>query len=74
MSTEYLWIIIVAVVVVIVFFRAKSVTPMIENPTDSDVAAALENGEKIKAIKYYRKVHIVGLKEAKEAVEAMKVN
>lgn len=37
--------------------------------TDADVARLLLHGQKIAAIKVYRAVHGVGLKEAKEAVE-----
>lgn len=35
------------------------------------VADALAHGEKIQAIKAYRQVYTVGLREAKEAVDAM---
>ena len=71
MNSEYVWIIVIVAVVVILFFKSSNVKPMVENPTDSDVAEALKQGNKIKAIKYYREVHKVGLKAAKEAVEAM---
>ena len=40
-------------------------------PTMDDVRAALANGKKILAIKHYREIHDVGLKEAKDAVEAL---
>lgn len=39
--------------------------------TDEDVERLLSMGRKIDAIKVYRAVHKVGLKEAKEAVEAL---
>jgi ribosomal protein L7/L12 len=37
--------------------------------TDADVERLLLRGEKLSAIKLYRDIHGVGLKEAKEAVE-----
>ncbi|MCB0330025.1 MAG: ribosomal protein L7/L12 [Bdellovibrionales bacterium] len=39
--------------------------------TEADILTFIEAGRKIDAIKAYREVHRVGLKEAKEAVEAM---
>lgn len=38
---------------------------------DAQLAAALRDGRKIEAIKRYRELHGVGLREAKDAVEAM---
>jgi len=40
--------------------------------TMDDVQRLASAGQKIAAIKIYRKIHGVGLKEAKEAVEAMR--
>jgi len=73
MNSEYLWVAVIAVVLIIVFFKSNNVTPSVSNPTDADVVEALKRGEKIKAIKYYREIHGVGLKQAKETVEAMKI-
>lgn len=39
--------------------------------SDADVSALLFRGEKILAIQLYRELHPCGLKEAKEAVEAI---
>jgi ribosomal protein L7/L12 len=39
--------------------------------TDDDVKRLAQAGEKITAIKFYRRIHGGGLKEAKDAVEAM---
>jgi ribosomal protein L7/L12 len=36
-----------------------------------DVQRLVSEGQKISAIKIYRRIHGVGLKEAKEAVDAM---
>ncbi len=40
-------------------------------PTDEDVKRLAQAGEKIMAIKIYRKIHGGGLKEAKDAVEKL---
>jgi ribosomal protein L7/L12 len=40
-------------------------------PTDDDVKRLAGAGEKITAIKLYRRIHGVGLKEAKDAVDKM---
>jgi ribosomal protein L7/L12 len=40
--------------------------------TDADVEALLAKDEFIEAIKLYREIHGVGLKEAKDAVDAMR--
>lgn len=43
----------------------------IEETPMNDILELALNGRKIEAIKRYREVHGVGLKEAKDAVEAM---
>jgi ribosomal protein L7/L12 len=66
--------ILVGVAVVIGVFLAlgRGSSPEIpENVTDGDIRRLVQNGKKIQAIKSYRALHGVGLKEAKEAVEAM---
>jgi len=40
-------------------------------PTDDDVKRLVETGQKIEAIKLYREIHHVGLKEAKDEVDKM---
>lgn len=45
-----------------------------ENISDDDILDLALQGKKIQAIKYYRGLHGVGLKEAKEAVEEMMQN
>jgi ribosomal protein L7/L12 len=40
-------------------------------PTMADVERLAKAGQKITAIKFYREIHNVGLKEAKDAVEKM---
>lgn len=49
--------------------RDAGIYPPAGLETDGDVDRLLQLGMKIEAIKIYRTVHGVGLKEAKEAVE-----
>ena len=42
-----------------------------ENVTDEDIRKVARLGQKIQAIKWYKSLHNVGLKDAKEAVEKM---
>ena len=46
-------------------------TPAAGGPVDAEVEAHLRSGHKIMAIKRYRELYGVGLKEAKDAVEAL---
>jgi large subunit ribosomal protein L7/L12 len=50
---------------------SSSPTNLPQNATDDDVRALAKDGKKIQAIKWYRALHGVGLKEAKDAVEEM---
>lgn len=43
------------------------------DPITPEIAAAIRAGRKIEAIKLYREAHGVGLKEAKDAVDAYEV-
>ncbi len=54
--------------------RAEGVYPAKGTETDADVSRLLAHGEKIMAIRCYRTVHKVGLKEAKAAVESLAAN
>ena len=47
------------------------VAPPAPPGTDAEVAALIAQDQKIAAIKLYREIHDVGLKEAKDAVDAM---
>jgi ribosomal protein L7/L12 len=49
--------------------RIRGIYPEEGNETDADVLRLLQSGEKIMAIRCYRELHKVGLKEAKDAVE-----
>jgi ribosomal protein L7/L12 len=54
--------------------RARGLYPETGKETDADVIKLLKAGEKIMAIRCYRALHHAGLKEAKEAVEAIERN
>ena len=49
--------------------RAEGLIPKPGEETEEHVDRLLQRGHKIQAIKVYRALHGVGLKEAKEAVE-----
>jgi len=51
--------------------RAVGIYPEEGTETDADVSLLLARGEKIMAIRCYRTIHKVGLKEAKAAVESL---
>ena len=51
--------------------RQQGLYPPPGKGTDADVRRLIETRQKIDAIKLYREVHGVGLKDAKEAVERM---
>jgi ribosomal protein L7/L12 len=51
--------------------RQQGIYPPAGQETEADVERLLTMGHKIEAIKAYRAIHGVGLKDAKEAVEAL---
>jgi len=51
--------------------RARGIYPEEGKETDDHVLRLLRAGEKIMAIRCYRELHHVGLKEAKDAVELL---
>ena len=51
--------------------RARGLYPEEGKAAESDVVRLLQAGEKIMAIRCYRALHNVGLKEAKDAVELL---
>lgn len=51
--------------------RSRGLCPPAGSGSAADVAALLARGEKLVAIRLYRELHGSGLKEAREAVEAM---
>ena len=64
--------IVVVVVIVLVLKNGSSAAPDLppEGTTDDDIRE-LAQTRKIQAIKWYRAIHGVGLKEAKDAVEKL---
>ena len=68
MDIEYIWISAAVVLIVIVLKFGKSQPPL-ANVTEDDIIEAVKNKQKVTAIKYYRSLHGVGLKEAKDAVD-----
>ena len=73
MSTVYIVVGIAVVVGILVVLGrgSSSRSGLPEGATDDDIRALAQQGKKIQAIKWYRALHGVGLKEAKEAVEEM---
>ena len=84
--SDHFLIALLAIVVVVVFFarsyvigasrkhaelRARGIYPEDGHETDEDVLRLVQAGEKIMAIRCYRVLHKVGLKEAKDAVERL---
>jgi ribosomal protein L7/L12 len=53
--------------------RVRGLYPEEGRATDDDVRRLLQAGEKIMAIRCYRELHQVGLKEAKDAVESLEI-
>jgi ribosomal protein L7/L12 len=51
--------------------RARGIYPARGQEKDEDVLKLLRAGEKIMAIRCYRSLHRVGLREAKDAVESL---
>jgi hypothetical protein len=51
--------------------RLESIAPRSADPLDSEVLQLMRAGRKIEAIKLYREQRRAGLKEAKDAVEAL---
>jgi ribosomal protein L7/L12 len=49
--------------------RNRGIYPKEGEESDADVIRLLKAGEKILAIRCYREIHKVGLRDAKEAVE-----
>lgn len=73
MSGVSIAIVAAAVVLLVLLLRSRpgSASPRMDwsNATEADLHRLLDAGRKIEAIKLYRQLHGVGLKEAKEAVE-----
>jgi len=72
---EVIYIVLGIVIVVLLLFLVtggvSSDMDLPENIKDKDIRRIAKEGEKIKAIKWYRDLHQVGIKEAKEAIDKM---
>jgi ribosomal protein L7/L12 len=71
MVEVFLGITIAILILLMVFLNKKRNNPTRTGSTEQDITDALNEGRKVEAIKHYRHVHNVGLKEAKEAIEKM---
>jgi ribosomal protein L7/L12 len=75
MKAAYIVLAVVAVVFVAALLGRRSsscgTSCMPADATDEDIRALAQQDKKIEAIKWYRTLHGVGLKEAKDAVERM---
>lgn len=60
-----------AFVFILIMNGSSAPEPPPENISDDDIREIARNGEKIKAIKWYRDLHGVDLRTAKDAVEAL---
>ena len=70
MEIEYIWGVLAVIAVLFILIFGNSI-PKHGSVTEGDVIVALESGHKVRAIKYYRSVHGVSLKEAKNAIEKL---
>lgn len=71
MRIEYLWLLGAIVLLIIVMFNTGKSKTDLSSITEDDILTVLKDGRRVTAIKYYRIVHGVGLKEAKDAVDRM---
>lgn len=64
--------VIAAVVLLVIFVMTKGKSrPTVSNATEQDIKDMVRAGNKVRAIKHYRAMHRVGLKEAKDAIDAL---
>lgn len=66
--------IVVVLALVALVLGSSSSAQLLDLPkgaNDKDIRALVKEGKKLQAIKWYRDLHQVGLREAKEAVERM---
>ncbi len=71
MTLVYIGIGIALVFTVAMLIGSKAVPAAPENVSDEDIRSLAKQGQKIQAIKWYRSLHGVGLKDAKQSVEQM---
>ena len=71
MTLVYIAIGIVVILVILILIERATPSDVPKNISDADIRQFAQQGQKIRAIKCYRILYGVGLKEAKEAVEDM---
>ena len=71
MTLVYIAIGIVVILVILILIDRATPSNIPNNISDADIRQFARQGQKIRAIKCYRILYGVGLKEAKEAVEDM---
>jgi ribosomal protein L7/L12 len=71
MVLVYFGIVLACVLVIMKIFMGRNIENPPENLTDDEILNIARAGKKIQAIKWYRSLHNVGLKDAKKAVEEM---
>ena len=74
MSFSWLVTLVVLVIVGSVFFVWANRTPVPNVENDRDVVRIAKNGDRVMAIKAYRQLHGVGVKEATAELDAMLFN
>ena len=70
MEIEYIWGVLAVIAVLFILIFGNSI-PKHGSVTEGDVIVALKSGHKVREIKFYRSVHGVSLKEAKDAIEKL---
>jgi ribosomal protein L7/L12 len=69
----FLWITlgVIAAGVVLALLRSASQPPAPLNVSDADIRSEARKGNHVVAIRWYRGLHLVGLKRAREAVQKL---
>ena len=62
-------IILVTMFLLAIIYQKITTDPVPNDITDKDIQNLIDQGKKIQAMKSYRVLHNVGLKDAKEAIE-----
>ncbi|MEJ2911750.1 hypothetical protein [Pseudoalteromonas sp. C12FD-1] len=70
MEIEYILGVLAVTAVLFILIFGNSI-PRHGSVTENDIIVALKSGHKVRAIKYYRAVHGVSLKVAKDAIEEL---
>ncbi len=76
MTIIYIAVIVVVILIALSTRSAKRSTKTIstiKDISDEGILAQVKLGNKIEAIKLYRELHNVGLRESKEAIDAMEI-